>query len=264
MNFPWSFRRVRCSHCVSVVLASLLISSAGSAGAQPETLAPGPEEIVAIPFDVIPEDTVLGSGSPILLDGNVTVSDDLQAQGMVAAQTTGYKFPDGTIQTTAAGGSGVTGNSGLYDNRIINFEPSQPFSEICFKQGQVLVDIHAVSESTAGGDCLPGDLGWVIERNQRSAALWVNARVVCLLEGMRLPEPFEWFYSCNNAPAFGLNNMVGDWEWSSNTARPIVSAGGTAGVAVAAAGRSGCGYASYDWLGHGNGGTGSEVFRCLR
>ena len=134
---------------------------------------------------------------------------------------------------------------------------------ICFKQGQVFGDVHVISESTAGGNCLPGDLGWVIERNQRPASFWENARVACLLEGMRLPEPFEFQYSCRNAASYGLNAMTGDWEWSSNSAAPIFISS-LQGLGVTRIGLASCNSSGAAWVGNSNQISDSGTFRCVR
>lgn len=224
----------------------------------------GNGQINEIPFETIPGDSLIQGAGGIGLQADVTVSGNLTATGVVESAAGGFRYPDGTFQITAAGASeGFSANSGIYANRIANFVPSQPFSEICFKNGQVLGDIHVGSESTQGGNCVPGDIGWVIERNQRPIELWVDARVVCLLEGMRLPEPFEFQFSCRNAATFGLNSMTGDWEWSSNSAAPI-QVNGVHGVGVARAGLSSCNSAGANWIGTSSQVSDLDFFRCLR
>jgi hypothetical protein len=175
----------------------------------------------------------------------------------------GFAFPDGSVQRTASGLIGGSANAGLYDNRIVLMTPPLPFSEICFRNGSILGDVHVSSESTAGGNCNPGDVGWVVERNERTAANWEDARVACLLEGMRLPETFEWLVSCNNANAFGLNAMTSGWEWGSNGAIPIW-VNMTAGPAVLIFGGSSCNSGTYGWAARSTGSAESFSFRCLR
>lgn len=217
------------------------------------------EPIVEIPFESLPDGTLVQGAGGITLDGDVTVNQDLSVAGVVQSGA-GIAFPDGTVQTTAAV-EGASANYGLYNNRIVLMTPSQIYSEICFKSGQIFGDVHATSETTAGGSCVPGDRGLLIERNQRSAANWEDARLQCLHEGLRLPETFEWFVGCNNAATYGLNNMTGDWEWASNTAYPTVDPNG---IAVHAAGLSGCNTGSWGFVGNSANGATSFTYRCLR
>lgn len=221
-------------------------------------------QINEIPFETVPGDSLIQGAGGIGLQADVTVSGNLTATGVVESAAGGFRYPDGSLQITAAGASeGFSANAGMYANRIADFVPSLPFSEICFKNGQVFGDIHVTSETTRGGDCVPGDLGWVMERNQRAVALWENARVACLLEGMRLPEPFEYIYSCRNAGVYGLNGMTGDWEWSSNSTMMIRinTANGLLGII---AGGGNCNSSSIGWVGNSNNGAESYFFRCLR
>ena len=116
----------------------------------------------------------------------------------------------------------MTANDGMYDNRIADMTPPLAYTEVCFKGGSTQYDYHAVSESTAGGNCLPGDVGFIIERDQRTGAMWVAARQNCLNFGMRLPEPFEWQLSCNNRATWNIWSMTnGNYEWASNSAQVI-------------------------------------------
>ncbi|MCB1054735.1 MAG: hypothetical protein KDD11_04395 [Acidobacteria bacterium] len=241
----------------TVVLGVLLALVTPSADA-------GDTPIQTIPFESIPTDTSLVGGPDITLDGPTVVTQDLSVQGEVESVTGGVRFPDGTLQLTAATGvCGSNERAGLYDNRIPAVTPPEPYSEVCFKGGSVQSDVHTISESTAGGSCVPGDLGWIIERDERTAAAWDAARVECLLIGMRLPEPFEWRISCVDAATFGLNDMTGNWEWASNEAEPIISSNGTYGIATAAFGNAGCANAGHSWVGNSVNNNEVRAFRCV-
>ena len=158
----------------------------------------------------------------------------------------------------------TSANMGIYDNRIANLAPPLAYTEVCAKGGVVVSDIHSVSESTAGGACIPGDIGWIIEKNERPAESWVNARMACLLAGMRLPEPFEFQYSCVSAGGLGLADLADDSEWSSNEAS-VLEAGGAAGVAVTAMGAGGsCSGLILGWVGRTAPLTQALPFRCVR
>ncbi len=206
-----------------------------------------------ISFDTLPEDVTISSAT-ILLDGPTDVNGNLSVDSV--------SFPDGSVQTSAAlGGGSFSANNGIYENRIVDFTPPNAFTEICIKNGGVQYDVHSVSESTAGGQCVPGDLGWVIERDERPALSWTLARMECLKVGMRLPEAFEYQFSCLDAVVFGLSDMTDDPEWASNTARDAYN--GRHGVGVNVLGGGSCGIASWGWVGSTNGST-SNSYRCVR
>lgn len=196
----------------------------------------------------------------------VSFSDDLSVGGTVTAGE-GIVFPDGTVQTTAAGGvadSSLTANGGLYSNRIIEFTPPLPYVEVCFKDGGFTFDIHTGNgESTTGGNCEPGDKGWVIERDERSAVRWDQARAECLLNDMRLPEPFEFYFSCTRDASLGLINMQVGNEWVSNNAT-LLHLGSVAGSASHIAGDGNCNYGSVGWIGRNDDLARSYSFRCVR
>ena len=245
---------------VSLSIISLLIlCSSMSALAQSEG------EISRIDFSTIPAGSEV-VGETIGLDGAVHVTQGLNAGGEVQS-TAGFRFPDGSLQTTAAGEIpvGATANAALYDNRIIEFTPPTAFTEICFKNGSVSSDIHSIPESTVGGSCIPGDIGWVIERDERAAATWEIARAECLMSGMRLPETFELYFTCRDAALFGINDLDETiLEWSSNTAMlaffPNVS-----GIGVPTGGGVECRSGSWGWVGRGDNNAAASVpYRCLR
>ena len=160
------------------ILACLIGSSPG--------LAQVPSEILDVSFEEIPAGVVVQS-NPIDLQGDSNVAGRLSV-------TTGVQFGDGSVQTTAATATpgateGASANQGLYDNRIPDFTPPNAYTEVCIKSGSLMADVHMISESPVGGNCEPGDLGWLVERDERLAATWARARLSCLLDGMRLPEP---------------------------------------------------------------------------
>jgi len=157
----------------------------------------------------------------------------------------------------------VTANSGMYNNRIPESSFPNNYTEICYKSGSRLNDQHVGGQSTAGGNCLPGDVGFVIEQNERAANYWEQAKDLCLRDNMRLPEPFEYKLACVNATTFGLNSMTGNWEWASNFALPILDSTNNA-LAVGVMGTSGCGYSAVSWVGTSTGVQDSYAFRCVR
>lgn len=225
------------------------------------------DEIGSIPFDTIPPGTVLkGGGSPIGLESDTNVTGAVSATGEVQSAT-GFRFPDASIQTTAAAGASTTSNLGMYNNRILELTPPNAYTEICIKGGDLAFDIHAASEPTSGGNCVPGDIGWVIERFEREAggqATWYNARLECLKDDMRLPEPFEWRIACDNSSLFAISDMEDIWEWASNSVEGDISGAGAATITAMIMGNGSC---SFGAQGQASGGTGQSTtweYRCAR
>jgi hypothetical protein len=157
---------------------------------------------------------------------------------------------------------GTTPNNGLYSNRIVLMSPSADYTEVCFKSGSTSYDAHTAGQSTAGGNCVPGDVGFIIERSERSANYWELAKQTCLQQGMRLPEPFEWKLSCKNTATWGLSGMTGNDEWESNSG--ILLSNGGSGMFTSVAGASGCAYSGYGWISSGAVAENSNAFRCMR
>lgn len=160
---------------------------------------------------------------------------------------------------------GTTANQGMYSNQIPNMTPPAAYTEVCFKGGTTQYDAHASSESTAGGNCVPGDTGYVIEKDERTTNNWTLARQTCLQYGMRLPEPFEWKLSCKNAATWSLSNMTGNYEWASNSTFANLNGANYYGVVSLTAGSTGCLDLSNAWIGYFSSPTEqSRVFRCVR
>ena len=169
------------------------------------------------------------------------------------------------ISTLAAGSS---------FNRIHQVRLSQPYIEVCFKGGKTLIDIHEGGESTDGGSCIPKDIGFIIERKERElpkkslkgieathGVIWTQARQICLQDGMRLPEPFEWQLSCYNDEEWGLSDMYHNWEWASNTPYPVFI-DGNSGMSVIVFGEGGCDDGSWLLKSYRSGQSEEAFFRC--
>ena len=213
------------------------------------------QQITSVTFDEVPEGTEVAGGAPITLQGDTHVAGEIST-------ITGIRFPDGTLQVTA--GVGSAASNGLYSNRIPDVSPPHAYTEICFKGGAVESDIHDPGEPTTGGDCLPGDAGWIIERFERdggASVTWVQARAACLLDGMRLPEPFEYRFTCDSAGLFAVTELTDDTEWFSNATIPITN-GSTSGSGSAAGGDGGCGAGGWGWVTASNIATSTFGFRC--
>lgn len=231
------------------------------------------DEISEIPFESVPGDTqfVVGGGETIGLRGDTAVAGGLEATGEVESQT-GFRFPDGTLQLSAAEiGNGSTVHQGIYGNTIADFTPPQAYTEICFKNGGVSSDIHNADEPTAGGSCVPGDIGWIYERFERDAGVdttWTNARIACLNDGMRLPEPFEWIATCEMAASLAIVDMSDDWEWGSNSVtmirRSYDSGPDFASLIVPILGNGSCTFATEGNLARNDGDSSTFKYRCVR
>ncbi|PIV32014.1 hypothetical protein COS33_00130 [Candidatus Wolfebacteria bacterium CG02_land_8_20_14_3_00_37_12] len=105
--------------------------------------------------------------------------------------------------------------------------------------------------------------GYCIEKNERVAEHWEDAKYTCANAGKRLSEPFEWKFACQNAETLGLSAMTGNWEWASNFSLPLYDVN-SSGVGSSVFGSSGCGYATWGWVGYNTGNEASLAFRCVR
>ncbi len=159
------------------------------------------------------------------------------------------------------GCEGLSLDTGIYNNRIAETTPPLPYTEVCFRGGQVLSDVHAANETTLGGNCEPGDIGWIIERDERASMVWDLAKVECLKVGMRLPENFEFKFSCKNAAQFGLANMTGNFEWSSNSVIANIS---QVPVSATLMGHVNCNTASWAVVADEQSRESTFWFRCAR
>ena len=202
-----------------------------------------------------------------------TASVALSADGVVQSKAGGFQFPDGTVQQTVASGGTEAAqaarrlslNTGLYDNRIPTFTHHLAFVEVCFKDGTMLIDQNEASTSTAGGNCEPGDRGWIIEREERSSRFWSAAKANCLMVGMRLPELFEQQVTCLEAATTGIVDMTDDWEWMSNTVQPETLSVGDSFIGMMAAALGGGGDCERSmglWIGNQASGGNQLPFRC--
>ena len=116
--------------------------------------------------------------------GTTNPSSPLTVSGVVESKSGGFKFPDGTTQTTASSGGGI---------------PSCP-------SGFTMVG----TAGKRGNFC--------IDTSQRSAATFYNAMSTChnlsLTEGDAfLCDLKEWYKACQVGGSPSLAGMTGDWEW---------------------------------------------------
>ncbi len=109
------------------------------------------------------------------------------------------------------------------------------------------------------------NLGYCIEKNERPAQQWEQARITCLQQLKRLPEVAEFQVACDSAATLGLNNMTNGLEWTSNF---LISTHdfNTTAQAVMTSGDNDCNDGSTGRV--SNSGTGQPVsslkFRCVK
>ncbi|MEO0972372.1 MAG: hypothetical protein AAFX85_04695 [Pseudomonadota bacterium] len=157
----------------------------------------------------------------------------------------------------------LTTNAGLYGNQIPSGSFPRPYTEICVVGGAIRNDQNPAGADTDSGNCRPGFAGWVIEQDERVAQTWTEARMDCLADQMRLPELFEWQFSCFDASAFGLAGMVDNNEWAGNTATPMTNVG-TFGAAVPVIGDGSCFTGNWGSAAFSIGNEITLAYRCAR
>lgn len=111
----------------------------------------------------------------------------------------------------------------------------------------------------------PDGRGYCIEKDERSAQIWTEARQICLSAGKRLPEPAEFQYACYHGS--GLSNMTGNWEWTSNFAIVYNASSPTTvslSVAVPVQGYTDCTSGNFHHVVNSFNTSSSHYFRCVR
>ncbi len=194
-----------------------------------------------------------------------TASTDASTKGYVDAASATVA-PDAVFS--------ITSIAGLYNNLIATITPSLDYTEVCFKSGVTKYDIHAGGEATtaaasvggSGGvgsnDCVPGDVGFIIERDERVTQQWHLAKEICVQNNMRLPEPFEWKLACTYSATWSMINMTGAQEWASNHPDTFYEAAHYTGVV--SFGATGCNYSAHGYLGSTSSDISTSPFRCVR
>lgn len=107
--------------------------------------------------------------------------------------------------------------------------------------------------------------GFCIEKSERTADTWEDARDACASLKKRLPEPGEWKFAC--AHGTSLSNMTDDYEWASNflgNAEYGLSGTGYYGYGAIRIGDGNCYTASIGWMATSTSIEESLPFRCVR
>ncbi len=206
------------------------------------------------------------SGTPASTSIGIVPIADIVGSGYVTSTDSLHQnaFSLTSINSTLTSDGGMTANSGMYNNRIISMNPPAAYTEVCFKSGSTYYDARSAGVATGGGNCSVGDIGFVIETNERSANTWELARQACTQINMRFPELFEWKLSCKNAATWSLSTMTTNDEWTSNTASTVYIPGSYAGVATMVSGAGSCLRTSIYWINQNTATEGSANFRCVR
>lgn len=110
-----------------------------------------------------------------------------------------------------------------------------------------------------------GVLGFCIEKGERSAVTWEDAKEVCASLGKRLPEVAEFKYACSHPPT-GLTNMTGNYEWASNSSIVLNDSSVRWGVVAPVFGGSACNDAGWGWIGRviPSAYSDSIAYRCVK
>jgi len=140
----------------------------------------------------------------------------------------------------------LTATSGIYSNRIPKASSVSNVAEVCFKDGETKYDSND-NNDLVSGECQPGDVGFVIEKNATEAKKWHQAKAHCTAKGLRLPELFEWMLACDKNTKLGMNSMIGkNWEWSSNVLN--LQSQSKNGYVAAVIGHGSCETGSSGWV----------------
>jgi hypothetical protein len=162
-------------------------------------------------------------------------------------------YVDASGGGAGAGGGGIGGEGGDITTRLM------------LSRG--LFDAHDASSCAAGEAFVPIDavagLGLCMEIDPRGTTTFIEARRDCVEDGMRLPEPPEWQYACNNRVALGINGLSSQWEWTTNFWSQQWTSGSAAGVAATVMGSGSCGIGSFGWLAASTTSVGSYAYRCV-
>ncbi len=155
-------------------------------------------------------------------------------------------------------------NKKMYDNVIPDRTFDRNYTVICWKNGELLSDINNAGESTRGGNCEPGNRGFVIEQNERTGAeRWAFAKETCVKDDMRLPNEFEFQIACRYRDEFNLEDMINNWEWASNDAYPHFS-DNSREIITSVIGDGGCNFGSHKEILRESGDIYETNYRCVR
>lgn len=132
-----------------------------------------------------------------------------------------------------------------------------------YQSGSTSFDSHSVSESTAGGNCVPGDTGYILEQNVRTTKTWELAKEICTQNNMRLPEVFELKLACKNQTTWSLTSIGDGNEWSSNQTFSHWQPNSSYDTAVPVM-QASCAQITLGNVGHSSNSEDSNPYRCAR
>lgn len=201
----------------------------------------------------------VGVDGSMWVSGGITVPAPTQSNQVA---TKAYVDAASGGASTAQVGS-LSPNIGMYANQIPSMTPPAAYTEICFKSGATSFDAHSVSESTAGGNCVPGDIGYILEQNVRTTKTWELAKEICTQNNMRLPEVFELKLACKNQATWSLTSIGDGNEWSSNQTFSHWQPNSSYDTAVPVM-QASCAQITLGNVGHSSNSEDSNPYRCAR
>lgn len=157
-------------------------------------------------------------------------------------------------------GVGVAGfGTDMWTQAMSGLRLFTPHRDDCNATTEVFVKVYENSNSV--------DFGFCIEKDQRAAQEWEDAKHACLQDGKRLPEPAEFKYACDSVS--GLNNMTDGYEWITNFGkfenyRTGSSGTNYRGILIAAGGNGACYRSAFGSAMHSTITAASVAFRCVR
>ncbi len=151
----------------------------------------------------------------------------------------------------------------MYDNKIADITPTFDYIKVAFRNGKVLHEQCSAGTPSSQGEIKVGEVGFILSREVFGEETWTMAKADATANGYRLPEIFELQLVVTK-----IENKEWDasllyrksWEWASNFTLPMYDSSGY-GVGAAVFGYSGCGYATWYWLGNDSGFQSSGDYR---
>jgi hypothetical protein len=128
--------------------------------------------------------------------------------------------------------------------------------------GNTACDANTEVFVTMGQNGTGGNTGYCIEKDQRSADYYDNARQTCAGLGKRLSEVVEFIFACVNYGG-SLNNMTDDQEWAGNIPTTQSYASSFQGAFGNTVGNTGCRKAAMGVIGDYYLSAATYTFRCV-
>lgn len=175
------------------------------------------------------------------------------------ALTLSFSFAASAADPTTLPGSTQVGQPGLgsdmWTQTMTQLGLFQVHRDDCSAETEVFIEVYTDDNTIQFGFC--------IEKNERAAQEWEDAKDTCLAAKKRLPEPAEWKFACDIGT--GLNSMTNNREWASNFGKlDIWDSSNVRAVTVPAVGDGSCKKTTWGSVMNTGGSTSSHNFRCVR